>query len=171
MGGDIIPPDPDLIIQSNTSLQGWGAVYNGITTGGHWSNQEKSQHINLLELLAGSFAVKAFYQTKEQCPRTTADGQPLFSLICEQDGWHSLTELHTPSPPYVGMVPSEKDPCYCGTSPRHHKHYQESSGVISKMDASQGGIQHDSTDVKSSSGGPLCHQTELPTPRLHQLEA
>jgi len=65
---------------------------NGITTGGHRSNQEMSHHMSLLELLLRS---QGIYQTKEQCPRTTADGQPLFSLICAQDGWHSLTEPWT----------------------------------------------------------------------------
>ena len=79
-----------------------------------------SHHISLLELLLHSQGV---YQTKEQCPRTTADGQLLFSLICAQDGRHSLTEPCTPSPPPVGMVSSEKDPSYCGASPRRHKHY------------------------------------------------
>ena len=38
-GKDILPPPPDLIIQSDASLQGWGAVCNGTRTGGHWSTE------------------------------------------------------------------------------------------------------------------------------------
>ena len=36
----------------------------GIRTGGLWSVQEQQQHINVLELKAGMFAVQAF--TKDQ---------------------------------------------------------------------------------------------------------
>ena len=59
-GRDITRPPPDLITQSDASLQGWGAVSNGTRTGGPWSGQERTLHINSLELLAGSFAIKAY---------------------------------------------------------------------------------------------------------------
>ena len=59
-GRDITSPPSDLIIQSDASLKGWGAVCNGQRTRGHWSVQEKKLHINSLELLAGTFAIKAF---------------------------------------------------------------------------------------------------------------
>ena len=59
-GREITRPNPDLIIQSDASLQGWGAVSNGTRTGGPWSGQERTLHINSLELLAGSFAIKAY---------------------------------------------------------------------------------------------------------------
>ena len=36
-GRMIMTPPPDMIILSDASLQGWGAVYNGTQTGGHWS--------------------------------------------------------------------------------------------------------------------------------------
>jgi len=45
-GRDIIRYPPDLIIQSDASLQGWGAVCNGTS---HWSDQERSLHIDALE--------------------------------------------------------------------------------------------------------------------------
>ena len=51
---------PDLTIPSDASLQGCGAVCNGTRAGGHWSVQEKGLHINCLELIAGSFAIKIF---------------------------------------------------------------------------------------------------------------
>ena len=59
-GRDIAHPPPDLIVRSDASLQGWGAVSNGTRTGGPWSGQEKTLHINSLELLAGSFAIRTF---------------------------------------------------------------------------------------------------------------
>jgi len=57
----------DSTIQSNASLQGWGAVYNGTRTGGYWSAEEKHQHINSLELQAGMFAVQTWDTYLENC--------------------------------------------------------------------------------------------------------
>ena len=47
-------------IRSDASLQGWGAVCDGTRTGGPWSHAEQEMHINCLELLAATLAVKAF---------------------------------------------------------------------------------------------------------------
>ncbi len=40
------------LLQTDASKKGWGAVYNGTTTGGEWTALEADQHINYLELLA-----------------------------------------------------------------------------------------------------------------------
>ena len=49
-----------MTITSDASLQGWGAVCNGTRTGGPWSHSEQGMHINCLELLAATLAVKTF---------------------------------------------------------------------------------------------------------------
>ncbi|XP_040266255.1 uncharacterized protein LOC120980933 [Bufo bufo] len=59
-GRVIVGFQPELTIESDASLQGWGAHCNGVSTGGSWSAAESRLHINALELLAGSFAVKSF---------------------------------------------------------------------------------------------------------------
>ena len=59
-----ITPPPDLVIETDASQQGWGAVCKEVRTGGLWSQNERLLHINCLELLAGAFAVKCF--TKNQ---------------------------------------------------------------------------------------------------------
>ena len=41
-------------------FQGWGAVCQGIRTGGPWSKKEQEYHINLLQLLAIKFALLTF---------------------------------------------------------------------------------------------------------------
>lgn len=51
---------PDLLIQSDASGSAWGAVCNRIETRGTWSLHESSLHINCLELLAATYAIKAF---------------------------------------------------------------------------------------------------------------
>ena len=64
-GKNIIQPTPDLIIETDAALTGWGAVCDGVKTGGLWSTQEQCHHINVLELKAGMFAVQAFVKDRQ----------------------------------------------------------------------------------------------------------
>jgi len=57
--------EPDLIMESDASKLGRGAVCRGIRTGGLWSPSERQAHINCLELTAAAFAVKAFSSNKK----------------------------------------------------------------------------------------------------------
>ena len=59
-GKGLVRRQPDLQIESDASLIGWGASCQGAQTGGRWSRGEKNLHINCLELLAATLAVKAF---------------------------------------------------------------------------------------------------------------
>lgn len=65
-GKALVSGDPDLTIETDASLLGWGAVCNGVRTGGLWTQSERLLHINCLELMGGAFAVKAFTQHKTQ---------------------------------------------------------------------------------------------------------
>ena len=51
---------PELEVETDVSQTGWGAYCQGCLTGCRWSEEEKSLHINELELLAALFALKAF---------------------------------------------------------------------------------------------------------------
>ncbi|KAJ1131858.1 hypothetical protein NDU88_010190, partial [Pleurodeles waltl] len=48
----------DAILESDASKWGWGACCGTVSTGGRWSRDERDLHINCLELLAGSFAIR-----------------------------------------------------------------------------------------------------------------
>ena len=56
----IITPPVDVIIYSDAPLKGWGAAFEDMSTGGHWSPEEGNDHINILELKAALFAIKSF---------------------------------------------------------------------------------------------------------------
>ena len=61
LGAPVYHPDPTITIHSDASNKGWGAVLNGQSqTGGLWSPEEATHHINYLELLAAFLAIKAF---------------------------------------------------------------------------------------------------------------
>ena len=53
-----------VIIQTDASLKGWGAVCNGVQISGQWSEEERSLYINVLELLAIKLALFSFSRGK-----------------------------------------------------------------------------------------------------------
>ena len=53
----IIQSPSRILMQTDASKKGWGAVCQGIRTGGLWSKKEQEYHTNLLELLAMTFAL------------------------------------------------------------------------------------------------------------------
>ena len=54
-------PSYSLVITTDASHVGWGAVSQGQSTGGHWTTEESNLHINELELKAILFGLKSFF--------------------------------------------------------------------------------------------------------------
>ena len=52
--------NPQIILQTDASLSGWGAVLIDNKTGGRWTPDEQKYHINYLELLAILYGLKSF---------------------------------------------------------------------------------------------------------------
>ena len=79
----------DLIIETDASRKGWGHTAH-ISTGGPWCSEEKRLHINCLELLAGSFAIKAFTKTTACAHvRLLMDNTAAVAYINKMGGKHS----------------------------------------------------------------------------------
>ena len=70
--------EPELLIQTDASSHGWGGVRGDQKTGGRWTQEEASHHINYLELLAVLLTLKALcgectnLHIRVQCDNTTA---------------------------------------------------------------------------------------------------
>ena len=80
----------DLIIETDASRKGWGAYCEGVSTGGPWCLGEKKLHINCLELLAGSFAIKTFTKTKACAHvKLMMDNAAAVAYINKMGGTHS----------------------------------------------------------------------------------
>lgn len=56
--------DPDITIESDASLTGWGATSGGVDSGGHWGLNERQWHINCLEIQAAKLAVQTFVKNR-----------------------------------------------------------------------------------------------------------
>ena len=90
-GKALVSGEPDLIIETDASLNGWGASCMGVTTGGRWSQEEQHLHINCLELLAGAFALKTFTKNKAQMRvRLLMDNTSAAHYINKMGGTKSL---------------------------------------------------------------------------------
>ena len=59
-GNSIQTRQPDIIIQTDAALTGWGAHCQGNKTGGPWTREESMLHINILELKAVYLALRTF---------------------------------------------------------------------------------------------------------------
>ena len=60
MSKSVLLCSPDLTIQSDASLLGWGAHCNDRHAQGQWTKEEATHHINYLETTAAFFALQAF---------------------------------------------------------------------------------------------------------------
>lgn len=52
--------EPQITVRTDASKQGWGCAVNNLATGGLWTLEESSYHINYLEMLAALFGLKAY---------------------------------------------------------------------------------------------------------------
>jgi len=83
-------PEENVVIETDASLDGWGAFANGVSTGGRWSRAERGQHINQLEMLAVFLALKAFCKDRANCTvRVKSDNSTVVSYINRRGGTRS----------------------------------------------------------------------------------
>ena len=58
---------PSVTIYSEASLSGWGGVLNDVSTGGLFSEDEQTNHINYLEILACFLTLQPFCSSLRDC--------------------------------------------------------------------------------------------------------
>ena len=82
-GRSLICHNSSITIETDASTKGWGAVCNGVRTGGPWSPQERTMHINCLELLAAHLAIKCYAKNKTN-----------LTIILKMDSMSALTYIN-----------------------------------------------------------------------------
>lgn len=81
---------PRATLTTDASLEGWGAVWGGSSTGGRWSQVEKLAHINVLELEAVWLGLNVFCKDLENTHlRVETDNTTTVSYINSQGGTRS----------------------------------------------------------------------------------
>jgi len=83
------------VVTTDASLSGWGAVWQNRTAQGQWSAQDRTEHINVLELWAVHRALKQFlpYLAGKHI-LVRSDNTPTVFHINHQDGTRSAKLLH-----------------------------------------------------------------------------
>ncbi|XP_029463774.1 ATP-binding cassette sub-family A member 12 [Rhinatrema bivittatum] len=86
-----------VIVMTDASLSGWGAVCQSQTTQGYWSPAQSRWHINCLEALAVCLALKAFLLLiRRKAVRVLCDNSTMVAYINCQGGTRShLVALET----------------------------------------------------------------------------
>ena len=83
---------PHMEIETDVYLLGWGAHCRGKSTGGMWTAEERRAHINLLELLGGTFSLKSLaHNVREAHIKLRMDNQSAVAYINHMGGTRSQT--------------------------------------------------------------------------------
>ena len=90
-GRSLISPAFTIVIDSDASLQGWGATCKGKSTRGPWSPQEQTLHINCL---TATLAVQTFAKG-----RSSENRQHNRSGVHQQERRDSVPNTFTPPRP------------------------------------------------------------------------
>ena len=84
-------PNPTVILESDASNMGWGAVYQTKSTRGRWRDNEQILHINALEMKGPFFALQTFCQDqRDQHVRVMLDNTNAVTYINNMGGSHSV---------------------------------------------------------------------------------
>ena len=81
--------EPNLVINTDVSLEGWGAHDEIIATGGRWLDSEADAHINVLELQAILLGLKSLAKTNKPHIRILTDNTTAMAYIRNMGGTRS----------------------------------------------------------------------------------
>ncbi|XP_070556878.1 uncharacterized protein [Ptychodera flava] len=89
-GRSLLPQKPQVIIQTDSSRKGWGAVYGHNSAQGQWNQDEQSLHINQLEMLAVSRGLESLVShLRDVCVEVQCDNSSVVTYINCQGGTRS----------------------------------------------------------------------------------
>ena len=81
-----------LEMHTDSSNDGWGCVYQGATINGRWNDQERSLHINCLELLAILYAIKSIsHDLRNRNIKVLSDSSTAIAYVNNMGGSKSWT--------------------------------------------------------------------------------
>ena len=162
-GKTVLATEPDLTIESDTSSRGWGAYCQGTSTGGPWSPLEKKWHINCLELLAATLALKTFVKnTKGLSVLLKIDNTTAVAYINNQGGTISkdlivLTrDLSREEHSHPSTIPTWSNK----PGGRHGIEIHEGS---IRLESGSFRFSENQHEVWSSGSGPVCNQINQPS--------
>ena len=113
-GKPVLTSEPDIVLETDASLLGWDARCKETSTGGLWNPGERN-HINCLELLGWTLAVKAF----DRCSHPSKDEQHHGHTVHQQDGWYKVVCSFRDGLQSLKLVPGKRCLPLGGTPSRY----------------------------------------------------
>ena len=151
-------------------MLGWGTSHQGTSTGGPWSHQERQWHINCLELLAATLALKTFLKNKVGVSvLLKIDNTTAVAYINNQGGTVSKE-----------LIALTKDLWMWCLERNIHIQAQHLPGVMNQVADRESRTMRDKSDwnldrasflriLWATRSGPICVSTDQSVPPLLQL--
>ena len=153
--------------------EGWGAVCGSQATGGHWSREEQTWHINALELQAAKLAVQSFAKAGVRGRiALQLDNQVAVSYINRMGGTHSprldriARELWEWCLTRETTVEAEYLP-----GPKHRRRFPVQTPRLGRVAAPSGHFPAAATLLPSQLNRPVRDQNQRPAFSLRVLAA
>ena len=163
------------VITSDASIQGWGAVCQGVRTGGRWTAEESQSHINMLELKAAFLAIQSFFEGTGSSECLSETGQPDSNCVSEQDGWFFSDSPLSSCYSGLGLVSSSPN-CFTSRIPTRRREHNRRLGIKTPPGQQRLAVMPVSFRHPQPHAGPIfdrfiCLQNKPPVTFILQLEA
>ena len=170
-GSPVHLPPPDMLITTDASKRGWGAVHQSFQTNGRWSQKESLQHINYLELKASFLALKTFLKDKSHVSVSLQLDKHYRHRLHQQQRGYTFPPTHDSGIRDVGLVSGKRHPCDSFSHPRKR---QRLSGQrvqrIHGHERVEVGPNNYSAFSAELPDRSICESSNQSTRGLHQLE-
>ena len=163
---------PQLIIQTDASKTGWGPECYGTTTGGTWSYQERTKHINILEVIAVKLGILTFTKGKSvtaihlQIDNMTA-------VLLGKNGGNSQSRTATSSQGNMGLSVSQWNSSYSRVLTKQSEYSGrlaiQKSQRFKRLEIEPQNIFSDCENQRNTSNRPICFPTEPSVTKIHVL--
>ena len=163
---------PDLSIETDASLLGWGASAQGESTGGLWSTQERQSHINVLELQGGAFALRSLVRESHLHIRLMMDNTTAISYINHMGGTRSKSLAQHAVELWQWCLDRGLTVSAEHLAPRSEQRHSRQGHSSSEWKLNPA-VFRSIANMHSGPmyGGPICHTVEHLIDQVHELEA
>lgn len=86
---DLSGKKPELCMETDASLKGWGAILEGKKANGRWAQQHVGLHINVLELTAVLLGLRSLCKDRDRVIKVLTDNATTVAYINKQGGVRS----------------------------------------------------------------------------------
>ena len=150
-----------------------GAVCQGTTTGETWSYQEKTKHINILELIAVKLAILAFTKRQIGNNNPLTNRQYDSSVLFGKSGENSQSRTVTGSQGNMRLSVSQWNSSYSRALTKQSEYSGrlaiQKSQRIERLEIEPQNIFSDCENQRNTSNRPICFPTEPSVTEIHVL--